>query len=188
MQTQYKKFFTLSLWMAIVFVALRCLISWSEIIASPNAYDLYGYASESIAATIVVMTLYEKWLWRWNPWEKVPVLKHLYKGTLHSMYDDRDHPATIKIKQTLLSVHITFISEESKSESLVASIYDHNGETELIYTYLNTPKAAYRHRSGIQYGTARLCIDNPRELTGQYYTDRGTTGDMMFVADENDMR
>lgn len=185
MQTQYKKFFTLSLWMAIVFVALRCLISWDEIVTNPNAYDLYGYASEAVAFTVFCMMVYEKWVWRWIPFKSVPSLKKAYTGTFKSSFDDCEHAATIEIKQTLLSVHVTVTTEESKSQSLSASIIEDHGEKQLVYTYLNVPKSEFRHRSEIQYGTAVLCVDNPEELTGWYYTDRKTIGDMQFTPSTN---
>lgn len=181
MQTQHKKFLTQALWVAIVAVALRCLISRDAIIANPNAYDLYGYASEAVAITVFLMMIYEKWLWRWMPFKSVPTLKKAYTGTLKSSYDDCEHTATIEIKQTLLSVHVSVITEESKSQSLSASIIEEHGEKQLVYTYLNVPKSEFRHRSEIQYGTAVLCIDNPKELTGRYYTDRKTIGDMKFT-------
>ena len=53
-------------------------------------------------------------------------------------------------------------------------------EWQLTYCYLNVPKAKVRERSAIHYGTALLCIENPEEIHGQYYTDRKTTGDMTF--------
>ncbi len=181
MQTQYKKFLTQALWVAIVVVAIRCLISWDDIIANPNAYDLYGYASEAVAVTGLLMMMYEKWLWRWIPLKSVPALKKKYTGILKSSYDDCEHNATIEIKQTLLYVRVTVITKESKSQSLSASIIEEHGEKQLVYTYLNIPKSEFRHRSEIQYGTAVLCIDNPKELIGRYYTDRKTIGDMKFT-------
>lgn len=185
MQTQYKKFLRQALWVAIIAVALRCLISWDDIIAHPNAYDLYGFASEAVAAAVILMALYEKWLWRWLPLKSVPKLKKTYSGTLKSSYDDREHAAIIEIKQTLLSVHVTVTTEESKSQSLSASIIEDHGEKQLVYIYLNVPKSEFRHRSEIQYGTAVLCVDNPEELTGRYYTDRKTIGDMQFTPSTN---
>lgn len=87
------------------------------------------------------------------------------------------------VKQTLLSVHITMVSDESKSNSLSASIDEIMGEKKLVYCYLNTPKSEYRERSEIHFGTAMLSLDNPKVLEGQYYTDRETSGDMYFLAE-----
>mgnify|MGYP004572869597 FL=1 len=86
------------------------------------------------------------------------------------------------IKQSLLSVVVILKTDESKSKSLSASIDEILGEIQLTYCYLNTPKSAYRDRSEIHYGTATLSISNPKEIDGQYYTDRKTIGDMHFIA------
>lgn len=48
----------------------------------------------------------------------------------------------------------------------------------LIYTYLNSPRAELQ--SPIHYGTVILDIDNPNQLEGNYYTNRGTKGSMSF--------
>ena len=181
MNTQYKSFLTKTLWVTIFTFALRCLISWDELTANVHLYNLYGYAGEAIGLTIALMAVYEKWLWRFNPLESVPALNKVYTGIVKSSYDNLERSATIEIKQTLLSVHVTFTSGESKSKSISASINEILGEKQLIYNYLNTPKSEFRSRSEVQYGTAMLCVDNPKELTGQYYTDRKTIGDMKFT-------
>ena len=97
-----------------------------------------------------------------------------------STYDWIEREATLEIKQTLLSVNVVFITGESRSKSILSSIEKIEDEWQLTYCYLNVPKAKVRDRSAIHYGTALLCIENPEEIHGQYYTDRKTTGDMTF--------
>ena len=36
----------------------------------------------------------------------------------------------------------------------------------------------------VDYGTAMLCVDDSKKLTGNYYTSRSTRGSMMFQAVE----
>ncbi|WP_418418279.1 hypothetical protein [Blautia sp.] len=60
-----------------------------------------------------------------------------------------------------------------------------NSEKQLIYTYLNTPRAELQNRSSIHYGTAMLRIDNPERITGNYYTSRLSRGSMDFEAVNN---
>ena len=103
-----------------------------------------------------------------------------YIGSLITSYDNIERSAELEIKQTLLTLQIILITGESKSKSLSATIDDILGETVLTYCYLNTPNANVRDRSEIHYGTAMLCVDNPRKLTGHYFTDRKTRGDMKF--------
>ena len=159
------------------------IISWKSILEGVSAYDLFGYAGEAISAAVILSGLYEKFLWRLNPFESTPKLAKRYTGKLKSSYDHIERNALLEIKQTLLSVHVTLITDESKSKSLSASIDDILGEMQLTYCYLNTPKSEYRCRSEIHYGTATLSLVNPKVLDGQYYTDRMTNGEMFFTVE-----
>lgn len=180
MNEQYKKLINKTVWIAIFLFFIRCLLSFQGLINNFSVYDIFGYAGEAIGITAIIISLYERWLWKYSPFEDIPVLKRSYNGKLISTYDNKERTAKIEIKQTLLSVHITLISDESKSKSISASIDDVLGEKQLTYCYLNTPQANVRKRSEIHYGTAMLCIENPDTLNGQYFTDRKTTGDMQF--------
>ena len=181
MTKNYSKFTSKSIWFTIVMFCLRCFVSGTKIITEFSMYDLYGYAGEAIAFSAFVMLAYEKYLWKYNPFEKTPVLKKKYKGTLLSTYDGIEREAVLEIKQTLLSISVVFITEESRSKSISASIEKIQEEWQLTYCYLNVPQASIRDRSAIHYGTALLCIENPEEIKGEYFTDRKTTGDMNFV-------
>ena len=183
MKEQQKKLIDIAVWGAIIFFVLRCIISWKNIIAAFSLYDLFGYASEAIGIAVIFTVLYEKFIWRFNPFDSTPKLAARYSGTLKSNYDNIERDAVLIIKQTLLSVHVTMYTDESKSKSLSASIDEVLGEMQLTYCYLNTPKSEYRTRSEIHYGTATLSVSDSREIEGQYYTDRKTTGDMHFVAE-----
>lgn len=181
MTERYNKFTKQSIWFTIGIFCLRCFFSGTKLITEFSAYDLYGYAGEAIAFSALVMVLYEKWLWKYNRFEKTSVLKKRYKGTLLSTYDNAEREAILEIKQTLLSINVVFITKESRSKSISASIEKVQDEWQLTYCYLNVPKANVRDRSAIHYGTALLCIENTDRIHGQYYTDRKTTGDMEFI-------
>ena len=147
-----------------------------------SIYDLIGYASEAIGLAVFFAVLYERILWKYNPFEKTPKLAPKYIGMIKSNYDHKERSASLIVRQTLLSVHITLITEESKSQSITASIDEIFEEKQLTYCYLNIPKAEYREKSEIHYGTTMLSLSDPKKISGQYYTDRQTTGDMTFVA------
>ncbi len=185
MEKQYKKLLKISVWASIVLFAVRCGLSWQAIITGASLYDLFSYAGEAIGVGAVCTALYERVFWRINPFDKTPRLHKKYSGTLKSSYDSQERSAQLETKQTLLSVHIVLISNESKSKSISASIDDILNEPRLTYCYLNTPKSEFRYRSEIHFGTATLSLADPSKLTGQYYTDRKTTGDMIFTATEN---
>lgn len=184
MKKQLKKILNICLWSAIIFFVLRCAISWKSILAGISLYDLFGYASEAISVAVIFSGVYEKFLWRFMPFENTPKFAKRYTGTLKSNYDYIERKASLEIKQTLLSVQVTLVTDESKSKSLSASIDEILGETQLTYCYLNTPKVEYRKRSEIHYGTATLSIASTGALEGQYYTDRATNGDMLFIANK----
>lgn len=183
MNDSQKKIISICVWLTIVLFSVRCVISWARVINGIALYDVYGYAGEAVSAGVVLTGLYEKYLWRINPFESTPKLAKKYRGYFKSSYDQKERKAILEIHQTLLSVQVTLISGESKSNSIAASINEIFGEKQLIYCYLNTPKSEYRYRSEIHYGTANLTISSFRELKGHYYTDRKTVGDMYFKAD-----
>lgn len=177
MKERVKSFSVSFLWVALILAVIRCIISF------PNTlYDVYGCIGEIISVTVFLAFLYEKWLWKYNPLEKTPVLSKEYTGTIKSSDEDMEREASLQIKQTLFSTQILFTTVESKSKSISSSIDNILGEQQLTYCFLNTPKAEVRHRSGIHYGTAMLCVDNPKELRGYYFNDRKKIGDMHFNA------
>lgn len=185
MSEQFKKFTKKYIWIVIILFSLRCFFSGKRLIINFSAYDIFSYAGEAIGISTFIMLLYERKLWRYSPFENTPKLYKNYVGTITSSYDGNEYPASIKIKQTLLTIKIICISGESRSKSVCYSIDDLYGEQRLTYCYLNEPNALVRNRSSIHYGTAMLCLDNTKELTGQYFTDRKTTGDMNFKAENH---
>ena len=171
-------------WCAIILFAIRCAISLDSIMTDFSFYSLWGFAGEAIGVTIILIALYEKFLWKINPFESMPKLACRYKGIVKSTFDNIERPARLIIKQTLTTVHITLITKESKSQSLTTSIDEIFGEMQLTYCYLNTPKNEVRSRSDIHYGSATLSLSNLKKIEGHYYTDRKTTGDMIFIPEK----
>ena len=184
MDKKYEKLINIAMWIALGLFVLRCLLSWNSIVVGTTAYELFGYAGEAIGLAVILTALYERKLWRYNPFETTPKLHTKYIGTFKSTYDNITREGTLNIKQTLSTVSIIFSTEESKSRSLSASIDEIMGEKQLTYCYSNQPKSEFRHRSEIHYGTAMLTILQNGKLEGQYYTDRNTTGDMVFIAEK----
>ncbi len=179
----YKKFYTKAIWVTIIFFCIRCFLSGIKIISAFSIYDIYGYAGEAIALSALVMLGYEKQLWKYNPLEETPVLKKKYTGTVVSNYDKIEREATLEIKQTLLSINVIMTTDQSRSKTVSSSIQMIQGEWQLLYCYLNVPKAAVRERSAMHYGTALLYIDDVEQVHGQYFTDRQTTGDLYFITE-----
>lgn len=187
MTESYKGFLTISIWFTIGMFCLRCFISRTEIVLDFSWYNMYGYAGEAIAFSVLIILLYVKLLWRINPLEKTPRLKKEYIGVLTTTYKGNylEKEVKLHIQQTLLNVNLILVTDESRSNSITASISKIHNEWKLIYCYMNVPNANVRKRSEIHYGTAMLSVDNVQKLTGHYYTDRKTTGDMNFCNVKN---
>lgn len=189
----YKKFMTMSVWIAIILFALRCWIGWGDLSTAVSGkkvfecgYSIFGYAGEAIGFAAVFMACFNKWLWRWKPlnWLSggMPILAKKYKGKIrfHSDDGDPERESEIVIKQTFLNVIVKLRTEESSSNSVTATIKEENGSKMLIYTYLNIPRAEIQDRSEIHYGTAMLNVDDPKRLIGNYFTTRKSSGSMDF--------
>jgi hypothetical protein len=152
-------------------------------------------------ASIIVYTVFTKWLWDWHPvrWiglTKVPNLNGTWEGHLHTSYDgaegsesaaqDYDEltpmEATITIAQTWDKILISLDGPESGSESVGATLLVNGRWPTLTYNYENSGKD---HHNGLNhhYGTTMLEY-NPEDetLDGMYYTgpNRENTGRLEF--------
>lgn len=183
MSSKLNELLTKAMWTLLVIFVIRCLFSFEELKMSFSIYSVFGYAGEAIGFTTFLATIYQHWLWKYDPTVKMPVLKKRYVGTIISTWSGQpqQYDAEMEIKQTFLNINVIVKTNESKSKSLIASIDDIMGEQQLTYCYLNTSSAQVRNRSAIHYGTAMLCVDNPELITGSYFTDRKSTGDMKFT-------
>lgn len=191
-----KKFMNIAIWVTIILFVLRCGIDWENLSATVSGhkltecgYSVYGYAGEAIGAATIFMMLFNKWLWKFKIFNWIrggmPILSKKYTGIITFDWNEKKQTriSKIEIEQTFLKVIVKLGTDESSSNSLTATIETINNEKQLVYTYLNTPKAELQSRSEIHYGTAMLKVDNPERLTGNYYTSRLTRGSMDFKAD-----
>lgn len=182
MKSTHSILFKIGMWTAIALFVIRCFCSFSSLIEEFSLYTVFGYAGEAIGVAAIFIWVYEKWLWRWLSFGVIPILKAHYEGTMKSSCDNKIRDVSLSVKQTFLGISITFKTGESKSTSVCASFENINGEKRLVYTYFNTPHSEHRERSPLHIGTAMLSVENINELTGEYYTDRNTTGDLALKA------
>lgn len=153
-----------------------------------------------IAFTVAVIFLaIANQIWR-KIWRSFPLLSTLafpdlngiWKGTLQSTWRDENGSivgpidVTVRIRQTLLtiSIHQQTVESESWSFSVTPEATREAGRFALWYGYGNRPSARVAERSAQHEGAARLewnpAIDRER-LTGQYYTSRKTSGDLVLT-------
>lgn len=190
-----RKFMDISIKIALLLFVVRCVFSWgslSEAINTKNycdfGYSLFGFAGEVIGAVALVMAAFDKWWWKWKPLNMLaggmPILSKKYTGTIKYEWKNVTHSKETKleIRQTFLSVTVKFGSDESSSNTVSGVIETINNEKQLVYIYLNTPEAQLQGNSPIHYGTTMLKIEDPKHITGEYYTSRLTRGHMDFNA------
>ncbi len=135
----------------------------------------------AITITLVLASIYSVHFWKYNPLEKTPKIYGKYKMTFISTYDNSKRTMDVTIKQDLFLNRIYMSTNESKSESISSSIITKHDSCELTYTYQNIPNATERNHSEIHFGTCTLKIIDNKIISGSYYTDRKTTGEIKNI-------
>ena len=87
------------------------------------------------------------------------------------------------VEQTFWTISVRLLTAESSSMSEIASLRNHGESKEqtlLTYTYRNEPRAEHRPRSAPHRGACEFTVVGrlPKYITGTYWTDRFTVGDM----------
>lgn len=144
---------------------------------------------------MVIWGLFVKWGWKWKALQgwlvPFPNLEGTWRGTYNSTWEDPsnglpvgEEEIVLVIRQTFLSVHCTALTKEMTSRSYAADFAfdEQSGKRMLVYMYVGDPKQAVRSRSQIHRGASELEIlgKESDELRGQYWTDRKSTGDLVF--------
>jgi hypothetical protein len=144
-----------------------------------------GFVDLGLFAIIVV---FNRWAWRLPGVVAVlrtgPVLRGTWKGTTTSTVDNQTRDAYVAIRQTFSNIEVRLISEESHSETTSCQLVRRPDSFSIIeYSYENVPRTSVRHRSEVHFGAARLeCAgQRPTRLEGNYWTDRRTTGELVFA-------
>lgn len=175
MGDRIKKFVTKCLWVALVLFVIRYFISHFS-----SFYDFLGAAGEVISVTIIIMGLYSTILWRFNPLERIPKIMGDYIGIIEYNYNEKAAKKNVAvcISQTLLSIRIKVTTNEITSNTIIGNLVEENNEFFLYYTYITNPKSKYSSENPIQFGTCRLSTNVKNKLTGTYWTNRRTIGDI----------
>ena len=76
--------------LAVIVFVIRYLIGYVGFLSFLKCntwFDYLGAAGESISITVIIMALYDKVLWRINPFDSTPKLKGSYTGKLIYNYN-----------------------------------------------------------------------------------------------------
>ncbi|MGN0992346.1 MAG: hypothetical protein ACI4PE_00165 [Bacilli bacterium] len=146
-------------------------------------FEVFDAISYSSTGSLIISSLYSKWFWKYNLFEKTPRLCNGYIAKLEYVYEGKKQSKKVKVNiyQDLFSVRVIMQSNESFSKSVIANIYKEQEVWYLTYTYINEPSQKNRDRSKIHYGTCKLNLEDLENIKGEYFTDRHSSGDMSFI-------
>mgnify|MGYP000896634001 CR=1 FL=1 len=165
---------------AIVIILAKYIFSKGNLIL--GAKDIFDISLQSIDISTIFIVFYITYLWKYDPFVKIPKLNKEYHGKIQ--YDHKkgkgEKNVEIKIYQTLLTVKIKMESNEMKSVSLYGDIILENGDYYLYYIYRTSPLAKYSDNNPIQIGACRMDLEKVDNITGVYWSNRGTKGDIFW--------
>ena len=176
MSEKIKKLITPMIVTAVVIFVFLCLILKPEV---PENYA--SYVSYTASAITVLFVLYERILWRCIPWNRPPVLKKKYDGTLYYIENNEKKTKSIEIivRQSWLAVSIKTNTDINSSWSITGSIVQEYGENVLYYNYITNPDALTQESNPIQHGSCRMVLNGKNTyLKGKYWTSSKTVGDI----------
>lgn len=185
-----------ALYIVLVLAAIVSAITWclgDEKLTIKFILDCIGNSATIIT---IIASIFCSKLWKFGIFQGwlvlIPNLNGTWKGTIMSNWinpeTNKTQPpidSTLRVKQSLFKISCVVTTGESTSNSIIADfvIEPEKQIRKLVYTYQNDPFQVYRSKSPIHYGTASLTIiekNNSLTLTGNYWTDRETTGTLDY--------
>jgi hypothetical protein len=179
----------LSLFLLVLFLLVTVFHTEGDI----GFEDFVHQLPKAIAIYAVSAYVFHRWLWKLDIFKgwlvTIPYLQGTWKGVLQSNWKNPETgegvgeiPIYLVIKQSFKKIECSIFTKESSSYSLSADIDEIQGNTQLSYTYTNTPKSSFRERSEIHNGAALLKIikGEQMKLSGEYWTDRQTIGEIQL--------
>jgi hypothetical protein len=176
-----------------VLVFIGALVLGTALLAqgTPVPQGFFSSLSPVVTALMLMLSAFDLWIWRWpliNRFVKRPDISGTWQAHLRSSWIDpgtQQTAATITsamvIHQTYTTINVRLLTAESASQQLGASLArTEDGRYQLSGVYRNEPKVTVRDRSRMHFGAFLLDVgDSARQsLEGEYWTDRGTCGEM----------
>jgi hypothetical protein len=176
----------------IVIVVWAVLLFVSGVTLKPSYLKPLSLA---ISIAYFVLLAFDRWLWRIPFVARMlhcPVLRGTWKGQLQSNWID---PSTnqgiapidvfLVIRQTYSTISMRMMTKESASRSLVASLQAPRDDVaRASSTYQSVPRLLIQGRSRIHHGALMIEVEGrpANRLTGSYWTDRDTKGEVSLDA------
>ncbi len=168
-----------------------CGLSITLYVVLNTKFEFVDAVSYSISISVFLYLLYDKWLWRFDPFNTTPQIYGCYKNSVISTYGGGvNYESLVFVKQTLSKIIITEKMDEGICISVVSSLYKCNEDDTqwfLNYTYLTHPK---KPEDDMHLGTSILYIKDSKILEGFYYTNRiqQTKGEQKMVKINNKVK
>jgi hypothetical protein len=177
-------------WGIMIILAVMLVLDGSQVTTG-----LFKPCGTIVTLLGLLLLAFDKWAWSFrflHPWfVDRPYLKGTWKGMLESNYVDpvtqqRAPPieAFLVVRQSYSAIHLRLITKESASESMANNIpKGEDGLYSIASVYRNTPLLGHRDRSAIHHGALLIRVegDPVTSLTGEYWTDRLTRGELRFL-------
>ena len=186
-----------SLWILLVLSAIIWfLFAYFAGLDLSKISDFFGLIPEVITLDLIAITIFVKWLWRWERFRgwlvPFPDLNGTWLGEIRSEWIDQEKckkippiPAMLTVRQTFFSTSCVMQTKEMRSDSYGEEfqIDEERQIKQFIYSYVSRPKISLQERSNIHHGTVLFeVIGSPKmKLKGRYWTDRKTIGEMEFI-------
>jgi hypothetical protein len=184
------------LWIAVLSVGLAYLGWWllSERRFAEST-DLWKPLSPGVALAGALLWIWDRWLWRLPVLSKLanrPDINGTWHGEMVSSYDPddtgepyRDDRVFLVIKQSYWNLSASFWTRRSDSVSRLSQFTAMpDGRQMLTYVYTNKPGQLDRLINPEHGGTTLIPVapGKPGKLSGNYYTERHTSGQLIFGA------
>jgi hypothetical protein len=172
-----------------------CGVVWLGLLVFHGVVDpsraLWGPYSLVVSVAGGLTWAFDRWFWSWpgiSLLVKRPDLRGTWRGEIASNWIDPKTksklppiPAFVCITQTATALHIRQFTRESESITLAATVVTEADDAHAVAAvYRNEPKTSVRERSEIHRGGMHLRVAGTDTLTGDYWTDRPTGGELTF--------
>ncbi len=186
MDSKTNKLVNRSAWTAIFLFLVRYFLGFINVLdflKCENWYDYLGAAGEAVSVATVLLIIYDKWFWKYNPLDSTPRLMGSYTGIIAYNYNGQNQTKITKviIDQTSLKIRVKITTDEITSNTITSNLIKENDEYVLYYTYITNPNSQHSAQNPMQHGTCRLVQTDKDKLEGQYWTSRQTIGDIKLT-------
>lgn len=141
--------------------------------------------------------IFDRWLWKMpfvERWVQRPFIGGTWRVELRSNWIDPKTglkvppiEAYMVVRQTLSTLSMRLLTAESSSVLVGTEIVcEADGLNCVSGVYRNEPRLEVRNRSEMHYGALWLKVAThpEKEITGHYWTDRNTAGEMILAGQQ----